>query len=622
MLKPKPMRRQWFVLVIVFLFCSSSATIDSTKTVVVSADVPLISQSSSTMQRVYGTDLSEEVYSSVSMSNYRNFVREISENGSRFIMDAAEVKIESNTNAREYIKQKLIGLSKGRIEVEEIGSYKNVVGKLKGYLPGDHPAFAITAHYDSPQLSPGANCDGSGVATVLELARIMSQYEWPLDIYFIAFNGLFGFRFMQGSPEVALEFQHRNVEFLMVYNVDTILVQDTDLPSDERVQIGYGTLGQADYQKGQFYADLARMLSNNIGQDKIIPVPSTSFGLWYGSDHYALFYRGFNAICAFESGSAIDTSYHRSNDTWSNYFFDYNLGFETTAVIGASMAHIMGRTYGEYEKLSYDFTLKYQTTKKFYIPVTTATTLNFSVRWFGGASSFYLLNPAGELINSGVFNHSSAWEPTNIFSPSVTTKGLYTLIVQRDDSSPVGYELRVTYETDIDGDGIGDSQEYWLDQSLFLTDQDNDGLSDALEILYGTNMFSADSDGDTMPDKFEIDMGLDPNNPADGNEDADGDRLTNAQEYARGLNLFSADSDSDGMDDFWEVQNGLNPLFDDSMLDPDGDGKTNLQEYLDGTNPQVPEAMKIPVANIAAPLLIIAAIGVFVYVRRREVPWN
>ena len=76
------------------------------------------------------------------------------------------------------------------------------------------------------------------------------------------------------------------------------------------------------------------------------------------------------------------------------------------------------------------------------------------------------------------------------------------------------------------------------------------------------------------------------------------------------------------MDDFWEVQNGLNPLFDDSMLDPDGDGKTNLQEYLDGTNPQVPEAMKIPVANIAAPLLIIAAIGVFVYVRRREVPWN
>jgi hypothetical protein len=617
------MKRQWFVLILIFWLCSSSATISSTKTVVVSADVPLEAQSSTTIQRVYGTDLSDAIYSSVSMLNFRQFVREISENGSRYVLDAAEVNYNTNNrNAREYIEEKLVGLSKGRIEVEEIGSYKNVVGKLKGYLPGDNPAFAITAHYDSPETSSGANCDGSGIAAVLELARVMSQYEWPLDIYFIAFNGLFGFRSMQGSPQVAMEFQNRNLEFLMVYNVDTILVQNRALPSDERVQIGYGTLGQSDYQKGQFYADLARMMSNNIGQNRIVPVPSTSFGLWSSSDHYALFFRGFNAICAFESGRDIDTSYHRTSDTWSNYIFDYNLGYETTAVIGASMAHIMGRTYGEYEKLSYDFTLSFQTTEQFYIPVTTPTTLNFSVRWFGGASSFFLLDPAGGLVTQGIFNHSSAWEPMNIFSPYVTTKGLYTLVVQKNSSSPIGYELRITYETDIDGNGIGDSQEYWLDHSYFLSDQDNDGLSDGLEILYGTNMFSSDSDGDTMPDKFEIDMGLDPNNPADGIADADGDLLTNAEEYARGLNLFSADSDSDGMDDFWEVQNGLNPLVDDSMLDPDGDGRTNLQEYLDGTNPQAAETMAMPVPNPTVPLLIIAAIGVFVYVRRREVPWN
>jgi len=537
-------------------------------------------------------------------------------------MDASEARLTNNRNAREYIKQKLTELSKSRIEVEEIGSYMNVVGKLPGYLPGNNPALAISAHYDSPESSPGANCDGSGIAAMLELARVMSQYEWPLDIYFLAFNGLFGFRFMQGSPQVAIEFQDRGVEFLMVYNVDTILVQDNELPTDERLQMGYGTIGQSDYHNGQYWAELARMMSNNIGQDRIVPVSSLYFDAWYSSDHYAFFNRGFNAVCAFESGRAVDPSFHRANDTWDNYYFDYNLGYETTAAIGACMAHIMGRTYGEQTKLSYDFTLGLRTSKKFYIPVTTPTTMNFTIRWFGGASSFYLYNPTGGLIASGIFNHSSAWKPSNIFNPTVSTKGLYTLIVEKGDESPIGYELRISYETDIDGNGIADSQEYWIDQALFLSDQDNDGLSDAEEIFYGTDMLSADSDGDTMPDKFEITVGLNPNDPADGNEDADGDHLTNAQEYSRGLDLFSIDSDSDMMDDLWELENGLDPLFDDSMLDQDGDGKTNLEEYLNGTNPQVPESMEVPIVYIATPILFIAAISVFVYIRTQKDPWT
>ncbi|KXH74327.1 MAG: hypothetical protein AM326_09960 [Candidatus Thorarchaeota archaeon SMTZ-45] len=135
-------------------------------------------------------------------------------------------------------------------------------------------------------------------------------------------------------------------------------------------------------------------------------------------------------------------------------------------------------------------------------------------------------------------------------------------------------------------------------------------------------MLNSDSDGDTMPDKFEIDVGLDPNNPADGNQDADGDNLSNAQEYSRGLNLFSIDSDSDLMDDLWEVENGLDPLVDDSMLDLDGDGITNLQEYLNGTNPQIPEAMETTVIWIATPVLVIAGISAFVYVLKRRETWN
>ena len=358
------------------------------------------------------------------------------------------------------------------------------------------------------------------------------------------------------------------------------------------------------------------MMSNNIGQDLIVPVPSLEFALWEYSDQYTMSNRGFNSICAFESGYAGDLAFHNGDDSYDHYQFDYNLGRETTAVIGASMAHIMGRTYGERTSLSYDFTLSYNQFRRFYIPISRATTLNFSARWFGGSSSFYLLNPSGGLIALGEFNQSSAWEFTDVFSPSLTTKGLYTLIAYKDHMYPTGYELRLSYDADIDGNGVPDRSEFWIDQDLFSSDQDADGLSDAEEIFLGTNLSNGDSDGDTMPDKFAVDNGLDPLDPSDANDDADGDHLTNAQEYSGGLNLFSADTDSDLMDDLWELQNGLDPLLDDSMLDPDGDGKTNLEEYLDDTNPQVPQILEIPTLWISTTILIIAVTGALLYIQR------
>ena len=41
---------------------------------------------------------------------------------------------------------------------------------------------------DAP-IAPGVSDDGSGVAAVLELARIMSQYEFDETVVFIAFAG-------------------------------------------------------------------------------------------------------------------------------------------------------------------------------------------------------------------------------------------------------------------------------------------------------------------------------------------------------------------------------------------------------------------------------------------------
>ena len=377
------MRKQWFLGLLVLLLCATPVPTINKEAITPISDDVLAQDSLDTVPRVYGTYLTEEIYDLVDYSNYRALVREFTENGSRFIMDSSEVNLEGNSNAREYIKQKLVEFSKGRIEVEEIGTFKNIVGILPGYLPGDNPVLAVSAHYDSPEGSPGANCDGSGIAAVLELSRVMSEYEWPLDIYFIAFNALFGFRPQEGSPEVAAELTARGVEILMLYNVDTILVQDSGAPEDERIEIGYEIGGQAEYHLGQYWAELARTMSCNVGDDLIVPRDSMEFALWPYSDHFTMNNRGFPSVCFFESGWGTDISFHNGNDTYDHYQFTYNLGRETTAVIGASMAHIMGRTYGERTALNYDFTLTFSQLRRFYIPISMATNLNMSARWFG-----------------------------------------------------------------------------------------------------------------------------------------------------------------------------------------------------------------------------------------------
>jgi len=73
----------------------------------------------------------------------------------------------------------------------------NVVATLKGTDPDDKRIFIISAHLDNMRTSvmdrtgdaPGANDDASGVAAVLESARILSKQSFPATIIFVAFSG-------------------------------------------------------------------------------------------------------------------------------------------------------------------------------------------------------------------------------------------------------------------------------------------------------------------------------------------------------------------------------------------------------------------------------------------------
>jgi len=611
------MTRFWIVIILAFILLTPASITEAPVAIECLSEnyVP----AETIYRRLYGELVVEEIYEAITASEIREIVQEFTEGGSRYINAQFEAEVDgANKDARNYIINRFEMLEFTKLETEVFGDYFNVIGKLPGYLPGNNPVFIITAHYDSPDACPGANCDGSGIAVMLLLAEVFSQYEWPLDIYFMALNGLHPHgmelnNFLEGSDEVSTEFLHRGIETLALFNIDTVLYPNPMAPSDERVHMGYDGIG--DYSRGKFWADLTRTISNNYGNNYILPVPSYSFPLWGLSDHFPFFEKGFSgAVCAFESGAMMDVTYHTGFDQYDYPEFDYNLCREVAAAIGGSLSYIMGRTYGERREFNFDYIIQSARTEQLYIPITTSTNIEVSCRWFGGPATFSLLNPAGEIINIAEFNDASAWEPTELFNSSVSNRGLYTLVLNNTGDSVVGFEITYSYDSDIDHNGILDSHEFWIDQALFSRDLDMDGISAADELFLGTDDNNVDSDSDSMDDKYEVDNGFDPTNPADGNEDEDNDGLTNAQEYTAGLNPFSVDSDSDQMPDLWEVENGLNPLFDDSLLDPDDDGKTNLEEYLQGSNPQRQEEEPISIAIYLTSFVIIAVVAAAIWV--------
>jgi hypothetical protein len=118
--------------------------------------------------------------------------------------------------------EKSIPASGGRLTVEfvdysvggqgqripQVTKLKNVVATLKGTNPNDDRILIISAHLDSraaldndnTSFAPGANDDGSGIAAILELVRIMSERKFAATIVFMAVSGeehgLYGAKYM------------------------------------------------------------------------------------------------------------------------------------------------------------------------------------------------------------------------------------------------------------------------------------------------------------------------------------------------------------------------------------------------------------------------------------------
>ncbi|MSP13103.1 MAG: Zn-dependent exopeptidase M28 [Chloroflexi bacterium] len=210
--------------------------------------------------------------------------------------------------AAQYIGQRFasfgLGVNYDMYGSPEQGYITNVIGTLPGVGPNSTEILIISAHYDSIanrtpggwnsdiQSAPGADDDGSGVATVIEAARILSSYSFSRTIRFIAFSG--EEQGLLGSLWYAAAQQSLGANIVGVLQLDMVA---WDSNNDGVMEVD-ANLTAASQQLAQSFSD-SRQIYGESG---------ISTRIYYGtgrgtSDHKSFWQQGYPAVLISEDSS-------------------------------------------------------------------------------------------------------------------------------------------------------------------------------------------------------------------------------------------------------------------------------------------------------------------------------
>ncbi len=156
----------------------------------------------------------EKMVSEVSSDSLKAYIDKMVSFGTRSTVSSTTDSKRGIGAARKWVVQKFAEFAKnsgGRLSayvdtttlqpdgrrIDAAINLGNAVGMLKGSDPADKRIYIISGHLDSRVTdvmnrtadAPGANDDGSGVAAVLECARIMSKHSFPATVIFVAVSG-------------------------------------------------------------------------------------------------------------------------------------------------------------------------------------------------------------------------------------------------------------------------------------------------------------------------------------------------------------------------------------------------------------------------------------------------
>jgi len=195
--------------------------------------------------------------------------------------------------------------------------WENVVAEKVGTL---YPTriYIVGAHYDSAN-NPGADDNASGVAAVIEAARIISQYPSDCTIRFIAFDmeeqGLIG--------SDAYATLHADEDIRGMLSLDMVCYEPTSSPTN--LALIYGRSASNPIKT----AIAAAVAEYGLGLN------TSDQGTLDASDHAPFEWQGFQACLLIEGAVWSNPYYHTQNDRYEmpNYLnFPYAVKIVRSAV--------------------------------------------------------------------------------------------------------------------------------------------------------------------------------------------------------------------------------------------------------------------------------------------------
>lgn len=239
-----------------------------------------------------------------------------------------------NDLAADFIEEQLLALDNLTVEIQNFNTAgKNVIATQVGQTNPDD-IYIICAHYDSVTTFC-ADDNASGVAAVLEIARIMSTQCTDNTIIYALWdeeeNGLNGSNFYALEAADTSNGNTRD-NILGVINMDMI-GYDGDAP---------GTAGDNDFDIDVrnfgnslgMVSDLQQILMDyTFDLNPIVVNPGTT-----ASDHSRFWNQGYSAVLVGESWETNDQTpdYHTSNDRSND--IDYQYMTEITKLVAAYVA--------------------------------------------------------------------------------------------------------------------------------------------------------------------------------------------------------------------------------------------------------------------------------------------
>lgn len=227
---------------------------------------------------------------------------------------------QNRTFARNYITASLKSLGWSP-SLQRFADGINIVAERLGTSP-KAGTIIVAAHYDTVPGSPGADDNASGVATLLEIARIFSNLSTPQTLKLVFFDaeeiGLGG----------SLAFTANKANLA---NLNGVVVMDMIgfacyTPGCQKYPPGLPKIPQRD--RGDFLAvvgDAEHLQLLNAFNSTTLPVitlPIPLKGLFtpdvLRSDHAPFWYQGIGAVLVTDTANLRSPHYHQSSDTVAN----------------------------------------------------------------------------------------------------------------------------------------------------------------------------------------------------------------------------------------------------------------------------------------------------------------